>query len=221
VLARTLAYIELADLNPKGKVFLPDLIKEIAERYKFQRLPKFEEREKDGLVFEEGKIGNKVIKKLTIFDLLIVLETASNTSDSKQLIEELLVWGAAKFDLNYHPNSITSFGYVSAVTFHSAVRILDVSPALRKIAKATGDAVSEMRKENLPYETTNITIGYDPQARKNPIASFIITRRSETKFSENKYYSEAPLPTDLHVQLLEQYERDLNTPAGIEIQQIR
>jgi hypothetical protein len=217
VLARTLAYIELADLNPKGKVFLPDLIKAIADRYKFQRLPKMEEREKEGLIFEEGKIGNKVIKKLTIYDALIVLETTSNTSDSKQLIEELLLWGAAKFDLNYQANAVTSFGYVSCVTFYSEVPILDVSPGLRKLADATGKAVSEMRKEELHYETINIAIGHDPMVRKNPIASFIITRRAETKFSENKYYSEAPLPTDLHVQLLQQYERDLNAPAGMEI----
>jgi len=204
-----LAYIELADLNPKGKVFLPDLIKGIADRYKFQRLPKFEEREKEGLIFEEGKIGNKVIKKLTLFDALIVLETASNTSDSTQLIEELLLWGAAKFDLNYQPQSIKSFGYVNAVTFYSDTPILEANPALRKIADVTGEAVSEMRKEQLRYQTINITIGHDPMARKNPIASFIITRRAEAKFSENKYYSEAPLPTDMHIALLEEYEADM------------
>jgi hypothetical protein len=220
VLARTLAYIELADLNPRGRVFLPDLIKAIAERYKFQRLPKSEEREKEGLVFEEGKIGNKVIKKLTIYDSLIVMETASNTSESKLLIEELLLWGAAKFDLDYQPNSIKSFGYVSAVTFYSEAPILDPIPALRKIAKATGDAVSEMRKEQLRYETINITIGHDPMVRRDPLASFIITRRAQAKFTENKYYSESPLPTDLHIQLLEQYERDVNTPIATEINQI-
>jgi hypothetical protein len=209
-LARTLAYIELADLNPKGGVSLPDLIKGIADRYKFQILPKWEEREKEGFVFEEGKIGNRVVKKLTLFDALIVLETRSNTSDSKQLIEELLLWGSAKFGLTYQPQSINSFGYVSAVTFYSDAPILDPSPALRKIADATGAAVSEMRKEQLRYETINITIGHDPKARRDQIASFILTRRAESKFSDNKYYSEAPLPTDLHVQLLEQYERDVS-----------
>jgi hypothetical protein len=148
------------------------------------------------------------VKKLTLFDGLIVLETRSNTSDSKQLIEELLLWGAAKFDLTYQPQSINSFAYVSAVTFYSDVPILEGNRALKKIAQATGEAVSEMRKERLPYETTNITIGYDPLARKNPIASFIITRRAETKFSEDKYYSEAPLTTDMHIALLEEYEAE-------------
>jgi hypothetical protein len=206
VLARALAYIELADLNPKGKVFLPDLIKEISSRYKFQTLPKFEEREKEGLVFGEGKVGHKAIKKLVLFDTLIVLETMSNTSDSKEIIEELLLWGAAKFELNYEPNSIRRFGYVSAVTFYSDAPILVPSPALERLAVATGQGVSDSWKEPIHYEGLNITIGHDPLLRKNLIASFILTRRAETKFSENKYYSEAPLPTDMHISLLEEYE---------------
>lgn len=206
MLARTLAYIELADLNPKGKVFLPDVVKAIAERYKFQKLPKLEEREKEGLTFLEGKIAQRVIKKLTLFDTLIALETTSNTSDSKQLIEELLLWGAAKFDLHYEPNSLNRFGYVSAVTFYSDAPVLAPSPALERLAVATEQGIADFWKESVHYEGANITIAHDPLARKNPIASFILTRRAETKFSENKYYSEDPLPTDRHISLLEEYE---------------
>jgi hypothetical protein len=44
--------------------------------------------------------------------------------------------------------------------------------------------------------------------RKYGIASFSITRRAEARFSENKYFSEAPLPTDLHLKLLEQFEAE-------------
>ena len=93
LLARTLAFIEIYDLDLKGKLFPPDFIRAVAERYKFQRLPKPEEREKEGFIFEEGKFGGKAIVKLTIYDALIKLETRSNTSDSKQLIEEMLSWG--------------------------------------------------------------------------------------------------------------------------------
>src|SRR5258708_23576515 len=106
-----MAFIELYDLNSKGKVFLPELIKGVAERYKFQRLPKREEYDKEGVIFEEGKFGNKVIVNLTIYDSLIKLETRSNTEDSKQLIEEMLLWGAAKFGITYNPNSINRFSY--------------------------------------------------------------------------------------------------------------
>lgn len=216
VLARTLAFVESSDLNPNGRVSLPELVKAIADRYKFQTLPKWEEREKEGLVFEFGKIGNKVIRKLTLFDQAIVLETTANTSESQQLIEELLLWGAAKFDLNYTPNSIRRFGYVSAVTFYTDAPVLEPSPALKKVATITGQAVSDMRQEHIQYEGMNIAIGHDPLVLKNGIASFIIARRAETRFSEHKYYSEAPLPTDLHIRVLQQYEQDVIGEAFVQ-----
>jgi hypothetical protein len=46
-------------------------------------------------------------------------------------------------------------------------------------------------------------------ARKYGIAPFSITRRAESRFSENKYFSEAPLPTDIHISLLEEFEAEV------------
>lgn len=207
LLARTLAFIELYDLNPKGRVFVPDLIKGLADRYKFQRLPKHEEREKEGLIFEEGKFGNKTIKKLTFYDALIVLETTSNTSDSKQLIEELLLWGAAKFDLAYNPGSIKRFGYVSDLTFHSDVLLLDAAcQPLIDLAAKTSTALSDIWQEPVQCYPANLAVGPDPLKRKYGIAPFTITYRAEARFSENKYFSEAPLPTDTHIAFLEEFE---------------
>lgn len=206
-LARTLAFIEIYDLNAKGKLFFPDVVQGIADRYKFQRLPKREEYEKDGIIFEEGKIGNKAIKKLTIFDTLIVLETRSNTSDSKQLIEDMLQWGAAKFDFTYNPGSIKRFAYVSDLTFYSDVPILDAAcQPLIELAAKTGAAVTEIWQEPVQYYPANLAVGHDPMARKNGIAPFSITHRAEARFSENKYFSEAPLPTDMHIAFLEEFE---------------
>ena len=209
-LARTLAYVERFDLDPTGKVLVPDLVKAIADRYKFQRLPKHEEREKEGLVFEEGKIGNKVITKMTIYDVLIVMETRSNTSDSKQLIEDLLQWGMAKFGLNFTPNSIKKFAYVSDLTFHSDIPILEwACDPLARIAAKTSTALTDIWGEPISYVPTVLTAGHDPLTRKYGIAPFTITRRMEARFSENKYFSEAPLPTDIHLEILEQFEEEV------------
>jgi hypothetical protein len=207
VLARTLAFIEIYDLNTRGKLSVPDVVQGIAERYKFQRLPKREEYDKEGLIFEDGKIGNKAIKKLTIYETLIVLETRSNTSESKQLIEELLLWGAAKFDLAYNPGSIKRFGYVSDLTFYSDVPVLGAAcPPLMDLAAKASAALSDIWQEPVQYSPANLAIGHDPLARKYGIAPFTITHRAEARFSENKYFSEAPLPTDMHIAFLEEFE---------------
>ena len=209
ILARVLGFIETADLDQRGKVFNPDFVQEVVKRYKFQKFPKtFEEfDETKGVVFEDGKIGNRVIQKFTIFNTVFVLETRSGTNDSKQILEEMLGWGAAKFGLNYNPGGIKRFAYVSDVTFYSDVPILGAaSQPLLALASKTSAAVSEIWQDPVKYYPANLAIGHDPLARKNGIAAFTITYRAETKFSENKYFSEAPLPTDMHLAFLEEFE---------------
>lgn len=207
LLAKTLAYIEIADLNSKGKIFLPEVLKGIGERYKFQKLPKLEESEEKGFVFEQGKIGNKVIHKFTIFQTLLVMETNSNTSDSKELIEEMLLWGVTKFGLIYEPNSIKRFAYISDLTFYSDVPILGAAcQPLLDLATKTSEALTGIWQEPVQYYPANLAIGHDPMARSHGIAPFVITHRAESRYSENKYFSEAPLPTDMHIAFLESFE---------------
>jgi hypothetical protein len=206
-----LAYIESVDLNPRGKIFYPEFVQEVVQRYKFQKYPKTIEDfdESKGIEFYEGKTGSKVIQKFTIFNTLLVLETRSSTTDSKQILEEMLTWGAAKFDLAYNPEKIKHFAYVSSLTFYSDIPILHASPALEKLAVKTGKALSDIWQEPISYEPTNLVVGHDMMARKYGIAAFTITRRAEAKFSENKYFSEAPLPTDMHLEMLKEFEKDV------------
>jgi hypothetical protein len=209
ILARTLAYVESFDLNPRGKTFYPDIVHGLVERYKFQKFPKQPEEfdEAKGVVFEYGKFGPKVIYKFTIFNTLLALETRSSTADSQQLIEEMLEWGAQKFGLTYAPGMIKHFGYISDLTFYSDVPILDAAcQPLVDLATKTGAALSEIHKEPFQYYPANLAVGHDPLAKKNGIAPFTITRRAESRFSENKYFSEAPLPTDMHIAFLEEFE---------------
>ena len=207
LLAKTLAYIEIADLDAKGKVSLPDLIKGIGDRYKFYKLPKLEERDEKGLIFEEGKIGNKAVSKFTIFPALLVLETRSNTSDSKQILEDMLLWGAAKFDFTYTAGSIKRYAYVSDLTFYSDVQLLDAAcQPLLDLAAKTSAALTDIWQEPVKYYPANLAVGHDPMARSHAIAAFTITHRAEARYSENKYFSEAPLPTDMHISFLEEFE---------------
>lgn len=209
LLARTLGYIEIVDLSPRGRVFLPEIVPEIVERYNFQKFPKTSEEldETKGIEFQEGRFRDKVIQKFVIWNTLLVVETRSDTSDSKQILEDMLAWGAEKFGLDYKPGMIKRFAYVSDISFHSDAPLLTANPALVALTERTSEAVSEIWQEPVQYHPMIITIGHDPLTRKYGIANFTIQRRAEAKFSENKYFSEAPLPTGVHLKLLEQYEK--------------
>jgi hypothetical protein len=210
ILARVLGYIEPIDLNPRGTIFYPEFTHELVERYKFQKFPqKLEEfDESKGVEFHQGKIGDKIIQKFVIWNTILVVETRSSTTDSKQILEEILVWATARFGLKFKPGMIKRFAYVSDLTFHSDVPILAGNPAITRLATETSKAVSEIWQEPVQYEPMGVGVGHDPLSRRYAIASFMISHRAESRFTENKYFSEAPLPTDKHIALLEQFEAD-------------
>ncbi len=215
ILARVLGFIETFDLSPRGQSYFPDIVPRVVERYQFQKFPqKIEEfDESKGVEFLEGKIGNKVIQKLVIWNSVIVVETRSNTNDSRQIMEEMLTWGAANLGLTYKEGMIKRFAYVSDLTFYTDVPILSVSPALKTLAEKTGAALSEIWQEKIQYAPANLVVAHDPLARKQQIASFSISPRAETRFSDNKYFSEAPLPTNTHISLLEEFEANIKRLA--------
>ena len=217
ILGRVLGYIEAFDIDPKGQVYFPELVREIAKHYHFQKSPQtLEEHDLSKSVeFLNGRSGKRIIAKFTIWDTLLVLETRSNTSDSKELLEEFLLWGAEKLGLNYKPGMIVHYAYISAVTFHSDAPVLSVSPLLARIATKTSAALSEIWQEPIHYESIELKVGHDPMARQYGIAPFQITRRANSKFSANKYYSEAPLPTDMHISVLEEYEAGIIELHGL------
>ncbi len=211
ILARAIGYIETFDLSPRGRVFLPEIVPEIVKEFTFQKFPKDTDDldESKCIEFLEGKFGDIVIQKFVIWNTLLIVETRSNTEDSKRILQEMLAWGADKFGLNYDPGMLKQFAYVSDLTFYSDIPLLSVSPALTNLAAKTSNAISEIWRESIQYEPINFVVGHDPMARKYTIAPFSITRRAEARFSENKYFSEAPLPTDVHLKFLEEFEKDV------------
>jgi hypothetical protein len=211
LLSRVIGYVELVDLSPNGNAFLPEIVPKIAEQFSFQKFPQPSEvlDESKGIEFLSGKFETIVVQRLALFSNLIILETRSSTDDSKRILEGMLSWGKGKLGLNYGPDTIKRFAYISDLTFFSDVPILFGDPALTNAAKKVGAELSEIWSETITYEPMNLAAGHDPLARKYGIAPFSIARRAEAKFSENKYFSEAPLPTSSHITILEEYENEV------------
>jgi hypothetical protein len=77
------------------------------------------------------------------------------------------------------------------------------------LANKTGAVLSEIWKDSVVYMPVLMAVGHDPLKRHTNIAPFSISRREATPYSENKYFSEAPLPTDLHIKFREELEADV------------
>lgn len=210
--ARALAFLEIDGLNLSGKVRLADCVAPLVEKYNFLAFPKelkdFDLGDK-GVRFEAGKAGELTIEALVIYDGAMYVETPVSTEDSKRILMEMLDWGRKELGLTYSPNMIRKWGYVSQIVFQTDFPLLElVSPPLANLAKKVS-LVTEELWDGLQYYPTNVAVGHDPTIRKHPIASLFIQHRANTRFEENKFFSEAPLPTPLHIKFLEEFEAEV------------
>ena len=211
-LARYIGFVETFDLNPSGKVFFPDILEALVKRCHFQKFPK-EYSELDaqkGVDFFDGKWGEITVDKLTIYQNGILIDTRSSTADSERILHEALLWAASEFGITYRSAMIKRKAYVSNLTFYSEAPLLaTINPTLSTLSDGVGRAVSEILGGDFKYEPVGISVHYDQFLKQIPVAPFTIQRRIQTPFSENKYFSEAPLPTDVHWTLLQEFEADL------------
>jgi hypothetical protein len=210
LLARVIAFFEVADITPHGGLFFPDIVKELVQRFSFQKYPRTldEWNDSGGSQFRGGKLGSIAIDTLILFNNGIQVDTHADTTESKNIIEQTLEWGNDKFGLSYKSGIIKRWAYVSDLTFTSDVPILSNRP-VDNLAERTTRAISDILGHPSVYVPTTLYVGHDPLTMKHGRASFRIERKIDFPFSDNRYFSEAPLPTDMHISLLEQYEKDV------------
>lgn len=210
--ARAVALIDIDELNFLGRLRFADIVPALVKEYGFLAFPtKMEDfNSENGIKFMSGKSGEKVIDSLAVYTGLITLETLSSTSDSREILEGILKWGSKELGLTYKDGMIRHWGYISQISFYTDFPLLSsLSMPLQNLARKTGECVSDFFGEELAYEVARVNVGHDPNARKNAIAGLLIEHRANVQFGENKFFSEAPLPTDLHIKFLKELEADV------------
>lgn len=212
LLARVLQFVESFDLNPRGKAYYPDVVQKIVEKCGFQKFPqKLEEfDEVKGVEFVGGRWGDVTIEMMKIFSNGLLLDTRISTAESERILAEALSWSVSAFGLVYNPRSMNRRGYVSQLTFHTEVPLLGKPESpVSKFTQRANEAFAQISGDKTPWQPIALTLQSDQVPRKPVNAPFTVQRRAEIAFSDNKYFSEAPLPTDLHIALLEQFEADV------------
>ena len=211
LVARVLGFIETADLNRSGKVWYPTVVNGLVNAFGFQKWPqKLEDMdETKGINFEAGIWDGTPIEKFTIFNTGFLIETLVSTMESERILEEALLWGAKEFGLSYAHGDIKRKRYVSDLVVTTEVPLLDAYAPVRNATAAVSEHVSRIVGKSLPYYGVRMDLDIERNPLAIPIAPFSIQRRADTPISENRYFCEAPLPTDVHIALLEQFEKDV------------
>lgn len=210
LLARGVAFLQTEDLNPRNRVSSLAFSKAFTEHYKFSKSPQTLEDfdSLKGIEFLSGKLNETNIERLTIFSGAIVVDTKSSTDDSDNVLQDALRWAADLVGLS-SPVRVVRKSYVSQLSFYSTLRLPALHPVLQRVVGQITESVSKNLGQPLPYELVSINFNFDQLLTKFAPGPFTIERRQDVPFSENKYFSTAPLPTNEHLSLLEEFEAAL------------
>ncbi|HZZ17418.1 MAG TPA: hypothetical protein VFE08_15835 [Candidatus Sulfotelmatobacter sp.] len=211
ITARFLGFVELATLNPGGKVFFPAVVPAIVEKFDFQKYPTTFEQfdESKGVEFFDGQWDGVNVSKLTIYNNGLLVDTQSSTDDSERIVIESLAWASKKFGITFNPKMIYRRRYLSDIVFSTDVPILDGFAPIDNLRKNLSDMMESVIDERLQYAAIRLDVDFERFQRPAPIAPLTIQRRNDYAFADDTYFSEAPLPTSLHLALVEEYEKDI------------
>lgn len=206
--ARAVWLVPLASINPRGRNLLP-LVISLIERYKFEKRPEAKSLTEvpTNIVFDVGSFvgadGYPVYVGLTVHDDGLVVQTRSSTTDAETFLQDLFSWLASDYKLpaiselsivrRYMSEVIVKFDRVPAVFNDKFMRF--VSSLKSGLGKQQPD----------PMELVNLNFATDPDEKKQQKA-LRIERAAGAQFSENLFYSSAPIHTREHLELLGRFE---------------
>lgn len=207
--ARSVWLFDTAELNPTGKKFTPDLFVFLNNIYKFEKTPtSIVDLEDNALVFSRGEFKNKagitVGIELKIYNDGLLANARSSTRDTDDFLEEVLILCSKEFELSYKHEMIRYKIVFSEVNVQSNKRLNGINTQVNKFTDKISISVTDEPKA--PFELSAIIFSPGQTIPNFQISPFTLERKTNTMPEEGKYYSRAPLHTDIHINLLNDLE---------------
>ena len=206
-LARALWFMDLNETNPGGKDIFTHLVPALIDQYKFRSWPKVGDEFKDGMKFTGGEFakgdGTVLAVNTTIYTDGISADTFSSTRDSEEFLREALN-DLPNLGFAFDEEMIRRKGYLSQITVRCSSRLRAINARLADFAKSISSATG-----GIAYDVAAVEFWPD-QSLVNKPANFSFQRKSGDPFSEDRYWSQAGVPTDAHLKLIEELETILS-----------
>lgn len=202
--ARTIWLFDFSAINPNG-LNLRGILAGIAERYQFGKAPKNELDISDNhLEFRSGvftgKRGVPILIQLSIYNDGFVSDCMSSTDESGEFLADLSTWFTGQGLTAPQPNTVNHF---SQIDFQSEMSLTAIPPFPHFIKSL--EPLDKRRK----YEVGSIQFWTEENGKAATPAAIKIERKIGAPFSANHYFSQAALPTTAHLQVIEEFEKEI------------
>ena len=220
ITARSIWLFPVQDLNPQGRAVESDLIGWLKATYHFQKYPSSPldfDPESKTLMFKGGKFKSGddenneeryITVDLAIYTDGLVANTRSSTENTDHFLDEAIRSAVKSLNLVY-PEKIRKKLYYSEMDVRLDRPMHSLNPKLEKLADTISSSQGDANSTT--FEFSGVSFLPDPKAHV-AVSAFSIERKVNTEWSENRYYSKAPLQTNAHLKLLKEFEELLVTP---------
>jgi len=193
--------------------YLPDLVQLVKARYAFISAPSDADlvpsdppkgtEFKHGKLMIDGRVA--VLDTVTFFTDGVVVDAASSTIDADLFLDDLTEWAKT---------ILPQVELVGPRFYLSQLEVnLDSSPEkTAPVLKPVGEKVSSLLQSygiaTPRYEVSMVQWSFDQLGKPAPQpAAFSIERRANIPFGEQVWFSQAPLKTEDHKAILEEFEK--------------
>ncbi len=211
--ARSVWLFPVSDLNPHGRYSAREMIDFVAERYKFEKYPKSLAgvEPTDGIKLEHGvfngREGQPVAVAVTMYLDGVIAETRSSTADCDAFLDDCLMSLVTRFKFADYKDILRRKQYVSELYVRPQRSLSLFQDKLQRFADKLNSAV--VGRESVSFHPAVLHFWNDPGSEGRPTIPFRFERAETFAFSENRYYTIAPLQTELHISLLNDLENIL------------
>jgi hypothetical protein len=216
-ISRLLWLVVMDEIRPWSGSYMPEVYNRIRDRYLFVAAPKdVEDAIRGGAKFLHGTFqlnGEQIaVHEMGIYSDGIIIG-ASTTDHADAIADDLISWAVSDLRLR-PPSSVRPRTYTSnlivdfdKIPHGPLVQYEVMSRRLSAALKASRgwDLPIELQRLAFQADPTNLLPHMMPQTS----TQFAIERRAGMPFSDNRFWSTAPLRTREHINVLELIEHDL------------
>jgi hypothetical protein len=208
-LARAIWLFELGELNPSGKSLQP-VLEGIGKRYRFAKFPQNIADLGDAkvLTFTAGTFTNSknvpILVTLKIYNDGFVVDTMSSTDDSTAFLVDLNTWLKQEFDIQVPSRARKAF--LSQIDFQCETSMNHLDSKLDRFSEMIESLVKPADGRTRHFEVCALNFWTEDVNAPGapPIVKF--ERKISAAFAANHYFSQAPVETVEHMQLLVEFE---------------
>ncbi len=201
------------EVRATGNYYLPDALRLISDRYGFSETPSIEDMKTTGGVFKEGRLVSGA-KKINIAEIGIfndgIYALAQDTATAHFIVDDLITWAEEAVGLR---PSITKIPrkYDNAVVVEFEADIEGRLDIFNELISSYNGMLESLYNEAVSVSFYQIGFAFDSLEVNLAVnTKFTIERRVGLPFSSNRYYCIAPLKTEMHIELLEKFEKALS-----------